>query len=371
MRTANFYQPVKLRHPLNRGLLRWWLVEKQRFGGLHLRELTRKSRMTLSGALRLSARGHQGGNGYALFDGTDDYGQTAAIDLSGISTMTVSCWLYWNAFANDDDLSIESSANVGSTANVGAIQFDPNQGAGNFRVVVRVDNGVGSAGQSGVTFTRPSAAVWHHYVATFDRNAGAQQVVAVYIDGVSQSLSASGTATASSGGFGNHAWNFMCRNAASNFGAGRLDDIRIHNRVLSAGEALSLYRESRTGNRNTLRWTREAEWWHSEVEAPPDEPDVPPVPGTGSYGLCLGFGVESSLETPKALPSLPPGARMAIITAEGGTVRWRADGSDPGNDEGHPIVDTQTIRWAGPFEQMRFIRDNIGQSPSITVSYFG
>lgn len=102
-----------------------------------------------------------------------------------------------------------------------------------------------------------------------------------------------------------------------------------------------------------------------------DAPPTPSVPGTGSDGSCLGFAVESDLATVKSLPSLPPGVRMAMITAEGGAVRWRADGSDPGNDSGHYIAPTQTIRWLGPFSNMKFIRDDAGMTPSITVSYFG
>ena len=49
-----------------------------------------------------------------------------AIDLSAYSKLTVSFWMYWNAFANDDALAMEYGANY-STNN--GFLIDPNSGA--------------------------------------------------------------------------------------------------------------------------------------------------------------------------------------------------------------------------------------------------
>lgn len=285
MRSVDFLTPIRRRSRLNKGLLRWWRAEPKRNASPRLRDLTSKSPMTLSGALRLGQRGLTGADGASVFDGTDDYGQTAAIDLSGITTMTVAMWLYWDAFDNANDLALESSAT--SATNIGAIYFNPNSATTRFQVRVRTSG----AAHSSYSFTRPSAAAWHHYVACFDRGGTTQQVTAVYVDGVAQSLTADDTTLGDTGGFGNYAWNFMSRNATSLFAAGRLDDVRIYNRVLPAWEARALMHASRRGYPQELRWSRGAEFGGYEAAV------VPPSGGALASLCDWDWGNNMSVDT--------------------------------------------------------------------------
>lgn len=240
--------PINWTMPLNKGLRHWWMALPNQNLGNRFRDLTRRKDATITGATPQAARARPGGWGCFLYDGTNDYGQTAAIDLSGTSTLSVSCWLYLDVYSTDSKLALESSAT--SATNVGAIYFNPNAAAGNFQVRVCTT----AAARNSYSFTRPTAAVWHYYTACFDRAGGAQQVIAVYVDGVSQTLTVVDNNTTGTGGFGNHVWNLMARNAVSLFTAGRLDDLRIQDRVLSAPQALASYRASRAGWPQSLRW---------------------------------------------------------------------------------------------------------------------
>ena len=85
---------------------------------------------------------------------------------------------------------------------------------------------------------------------------------------------------------------------------------------------------------------------------------------------CIGFATDSDLAAASTLPSVPSGCDVALVTPEGGAVRWRADGTDPTNDVGHYLAATSTLEWRGPFDTIKFIEDDAAQTPGITVSYF-
>lgn len=284
MRAVNFQAPIRYQSPLNKGLLRWWMAEPSRTGSPRLQDLTRKSPITLTGALRLGPRGRVGGAGSSVFDGTDDRGQTAAIDLSGISTMTVAMWMYW-VYSNNSDIMLESSADFNS--NTGAFVLGANNAGGSFDLGIRT--GVGTFNYS--RFTRPSGSAWHHYAFCFNRGGGATQIPAVYVDGVSQSLTPVFADTTGTGGFGNYVWNFMSRNATSNFGEGFLDDVRIYNRVLPAWEVKALKNASRRGYLNELRWSRGAEFGGYEAAV------VPPSGGALASLCDWDWGNNMSVDT--------------------------------------------------------------------------
>ena len=173
-----------------------------------------------------------------IFNGsTQALNTSTTLSLGGFSQLTVGFWLHWTTNANDDALGLESSTNVNS--NAAAILINPNNSgtAGTTSVVVRASAGAGNS----IRFTRPSAGVWHHWLATFDRTAGAQQVTAVYIDGISQTLTQVTTNTTSTGGFGNFTWYMMSRATTSLFGTGRFCELALWpGQLLTASEASTL-----------------------------------------------------------------------------------------------------------------------------------
>jgi hypothetical protein len=161
------------------------------------------------------------------FNGTSQAIQSqSTVNLSNTATITLSFWLWWNAFANDDELALETSANYNS--NNGAILIDPNSSTSSaFDVNVHTSN------YNSCNFPRPSAATWHHYGIIASTTAQAQ----VWVDGKSQTVSGG----ASPGGnFGNFTLNLMSRNNTTLWGAGRMSDFAIFNRALSVSEILSL-----------------------------------------------------------------------------------------------------------------------------------
>lgn len=250
--SVNIQSPIVWDAPLNRGLLRWWLCLPGQNRGNVWRELTRKSDATVqSDAIARGSRGRSGGWGCWFGDGTDDRLSTTAMDFSSLTTLSYSYWLNWTSYANNYDVAMTSSA-TGTAA--GAIYNSPNSGdyAGEYVILVRVT----AAAWNGVTMPRPSAGVWHHYTVCMDRNAGAQQVTAVYVDGVSQTLTSRLTNTTSTSGFGNHTWHFLgFPTGGASCGNCMMDDVRIYNRIPNASEALELFRESKAGYPRLLRWT--------------------------------------------------------------------------------------------------------------------
>lgn len=83
----------------------------------------------------------------------------------------------------------------------------------------------------------------------------------------------------------------------------------------------------------------------------------------------MGFAQATSLGSAINLPSIPPGAIMALITAEGSIVRWRDDGIDPTSSVGYPIFLNNELEYTGDLNRLRFIQ----ASPTATLSvvYYG
>jgi hypothetical protein len=92
----------------------------------------------------------------------------------------------------------------------------------------------GNVGISVAEAPRPSAAAWHHYVVNYDMSAGAGSEIAVFVDGVSQSLSGTGGGFNNTGNMASATLYLMSRNNASLFGTGRL-----HNVIVYAGVNLT------------------------------------------------------------------------------------------------------------------------------------
>ncbi len=377
MRLLSATSPINWRAPLNRGLLRWWLCLPQKHGGNTWRELTGKSNATISGAAVVGPRGRQGGWGSYEFDGATDSGQAAAIDLSTVTTLTVSYWSLWNSYALLSNVLIESSAD--SNANTGAILITPDRNVSGGLYFARVR----ASGSNGVVFARPSANVWHHFVICFDRGGGSQQVVAVYVDGVSQSLTSSGTSSGNTGGFGNYAWNFMARDAgASLLGAGKLDDVRLHNRILSASEAQQLYRASRFRYPNELRWLPDVPLsFEAEEDTPPETPEeiVNPITLPWSYTMAspiAGAGQTITNTTLASATSLtvPAGAKYAEIQAIGQNFNYFINGDTPTTGttgDGKKLYAGSLLTLNTGLTTAKFIREADTANSKLVVEYFG
>jgi len=169
-----------------------------------------------------------------LFDGTNDGLQSSAtVDLSSAGTglLTLAFWMWWDSFANNDDLAFEHSANYNT--NVGTFIVNPNSSAAS---AFEFGHASGAAKYRSSSFARPSTGVWHQYTLVFSTTA--QSAMLAWMDGSAQTLSSvknDGGAT-----WGNHTLNFMCRNNTALYGAGRMAEVGIYNGTTTQAQATAL-----------------------------------------------------------------------------------------------------------------------------------
>lgn len=184
----------------------------------------------------------------AKFDGTNDAAFVRP-PIGGATQITIETIVYWDAFANDDKLLFEFTSNYNN--NAGAFIVNPNSSGGGgapsgfFQVNFKVP---GAGAYNGGHFTRPSAAVFHHYVFTFDLTVGTALATNAYVDGVAQSMTQDFSNTTSGGtmpGVPNdtEGLNIFSRNAASLFGAGRMAKLAVYRGILDQAQVNALYRD--------------------------------------------------------------------------------------------------------------------------------
>ncbi len=171
-----------------------------------------------------------------LFDGINDSLQ-ATLDLSSINKFTLSLWLYWDSFSDNDDLAMEFTADAGS--NAGGFYLDPNNSLNSRFQIFMTSAGPAGSNYTQGEFTRPSGAAWHQYVFHFDMST-ADDTVAAWVDGASQTIiyikQRDGT-----GNFANSTLNFMSRNNTALFGAGRMAEVALWPGILlDVGEVAAL-----------------------------------------------------------------------------------------------------------------------------------
>ncbi len=172
------------------------------------------------------------------FDGTASRAE-CSLTLSGTQVITVSFWMYWDTFANDDDLAMEYTGNFNSS--VGGFIIDPNSSVGYISCNVR-----GNAGYNDARYNRPSAGEWHHYSAIFDKSTATSGTdeIGLYIDGVFQTPVSKGNSNNNDDAFANDSLYLFHRNnfgSRSLFGAGRIQNLMIHQRALTQADVWALY----------------------------------------------------------------------------------------------------------------------------------
>jgi len=165
------------------------------------------------------------------FNGLNQYGSTT-LDLSGTSAVTLSFWMNWTSYANDDRLAMEFTSNFNDSSS--GFMVDPNSsaaGGGQFEVGLQ-----GDAGYNQVVFARPTPG-WHHYTFIFNKAAAAQAIP--YVDGIAVPYTQI-TTSINTNNFGTDSLYFMSRGGASLFGNGALDEVQLYTQVLSDSQILTL-----------------------------------------------------------------------------------------------------------------------------------
>lgn len=160
----------------------------------------------------------------------------AKFDLSTLSKLTISFWLWWRTFASDDKLLLEYTSNY--NANNGFL-IDLNSST-----TSQSDFNVHINGQYCKNWILSGsdqlASQWHHYAWLIDLTLASSQTVAIYLDGVAQALTAGQNTIPANQSFASDYLYFMGRAMSSLFGDGSLAYFNIHNRLLSQGEIRAL-----------------------------------------------------------------------------------------------------------------------------------
>lgn len=195
---------------------------------------------------------------------------TAALNLTGAGSgpISIGFWLYWDAFANDDDLALETSVNYNS--NAGSLIIDPNSSTTD-DVLFGTSSGVGTYVVVGCP--RPSAAVWHHYLLVVATDSTSN--CAAYVDGQAQSLTSHVNSGAAA--WGSHTLYLMSRAALSLFGAGRMADLAFWTTRLVGGHAAALARGARPWQLSPAPIA----YWPLAMEAPLLSVNAPPLGTVG------------------------------------------------------------------------------------------
>ena len=188
------------------------------------------------GALTWASNGRRGGS--YLFNGSNTYITSATgIALSGNAAFTISAWINRSGNRSTDYPAVVS-INPGTTNNGVSMTVKDGRPAIDFRNNrYRVLTGLSSGVRYHITITKAPGAI--------------SSTSKIYVNGVevSGALEGSDTTPAITGNIVN-----IGRLDATRFFSGQLDEIRIYNRTLSAGEVSNLY-NSNLSKYATNRWT--------------------------------------------------------------------------------------------------------------------
>lgn len=224
--------PVNKSDPLNRDLTNWWLHLPGGGKGNTLLDLCRRAPLTLSSdVVRSGSMGRAGGMGSVRFDGDNSYASGAITPLS--RPLTVTGWVMQH------------------TAASGGRNLVRHDSGANDGWAIVITNGFPDylafawGGVEIYYFTTLSMSLntWRFFACTVPNNGG---TAVGYLSDANGTLMTQSSATGSMIGTPNqmHIGGLSWFSAAID---GSIDDVRIHNRVLSATEIRAIYQASRQG----------------------------------------------------------------------------------------------------------------------------
>lgn len=255
----NYGQLVNRASPLNRGLVAWWLALPQGGKGNTFFDICGKNHGTLTnGPTWGGSLGRPGGHGALDFDGSNDYVNLGTgLDQNG--ELTASAWFNSRVAAGSDQRHIISNSASGGSDNDYIIEFS--RTAGKLSCVW--------GGNLILTATTAVATnEWHHAVLVRS-GASSNWTVTIYLDGKSD-----GSTTSAVNPNGSSAQTAIGAIGAGNarFWNGRLDDVRLWAKALSAADVAALYNDSRYGYPTTLNRIRLPVYGEAGGAAPTTSP---------------------------------------------------------------------------------------------------
>lgn len=338
------------KHPLNDGLLAWWLAAPPRDGAQYLYDLVGASHAGIyNGASWSSATPRPGGCRHiSLTAATHRVGAVGAYGrlISSRAAHTSSFWLLVRSFANEPVVYCDGTNTTDFFCELRA------SGAGIYW------------GYSGSyrTYSGWSMATnqWYHICLV---KTGAGDSGTAYLNGLPMT-SYTGTMGNNPTGTQDLWWG--------NYGSaglqldGAVDDMRVYGRALSAAEVSGLYRQSLLGHPETLRYRRERAWL--PPPPPPDEP-VETAKSLAWSGASL-CGPASSLLW-KESSGVDRATSAVWFTYQTGILdrlmaHWPLDdvhGADRADSSGRNITLTPTFRPSTNASVDFYIGTSAGNSP--------
>ncbi len=264
----NLTAPVNKSHYLAQTLNAWWLATPGRFGGLTWYDLVGRNPGTLT-TMNNSSNGfvtsplHPGGYGAMLFDGSAGYVDTGAgagtgpanLATIGVLSRVFSVWSFWiNPTVNTTGtICARSDGNVTNAGWWITFETGPKLRLTCERASVNDQNDI----------TAPTTAVWSHVIIFADTSGASVTNCAMYINGISQTVTHSATGSGASGV--DTARNFIIGRWSTASGGGHgffqgyLNDVRTYaGRSITAGDAYAIYDNSRRGCPGLLNRRRAA-----------------------------------------------------------------------------------------------------------------
>ena len=166
---------------------------------------------------------------------TGQYASVAAIDLSATKTVTLAFWANRTYTTSGGHTLFEDSPNYNNSSTGFGFFPDDKDCKG------IMAGFAGNVGYSINCYHQPSSGVWHHLAVIYDKTMAANAQVALYVDGILQAPSQNYLTAANTNTFGNNTLYLFSRGGTQEFSAGQMDDLRIYNRALAAGEIQQLY----------------------------------------------------------------------------------------------------------------------------------
>jgi len=173
-------------------------------------------------------------------NGTNQYALIPSVNLSSTQAITWAAWVN-RTYGSGSGALIEDSTNFNaSTTGFGFFPDDsPDCGSANTMMM-----GVhGDVGYTLSCYTQPTSGVWHHLAAVFDKSQTGASALSLYIDGVLQTPVLKMNTSTNTNTFGTNPIYLFSRSGASNFAAGKMDDLRLYKNALTASQIQQIYQQ--------------------------------------------------------------------------------------------------------------------------------
>ena len=170
-------------------------------------------------------------------NGTNQYVTIPTVNLSGTNKVTLTAWVNRTYSTSGGHVLFEDSPNYnGSTTGFGVFPDDNSCGG--------IQAGVhGNVGYVANCYNQPSSGVWHHLAFVFDKSKAGAAEVSFYLDGVLQTATRSLVTSTNTNNFGSNPIYVFSRGGTGEYATGTVDELRIYNSALTAGQIQQIYTE--------------------------------------------------------------------------------------------------------------------------------